>query len=266
MPAEFVHLALARRIADALALDGALRPAFALGNVAPDVNNVRGGARQDTHFWYWPEGGDVSGALTLLARYPKLRARCLAPSERAFVAGYLSHLITDEQEIVGLFRPYVTHLSKHVPAPDARELRLASLIVVDATVEACDPSRLQTAIAELRAAARLQLRDGLLPFVAMADVREWAARTLAVAGLPASRPRVEPHLAANEPPAAATHRGVALQEAIRRALPPAAIHDFIERSTRESADFIRAYLAGRPLPTPQGTQPLPEAVLHWDAP
>ena len=262
MPAEFVHLALARRIADALALDDALRPAFALGSVAPDVNNVGGAARQDTHFWYWPAGGDVSGAPTLLARHPALRAHCLAPPERAFLAGYLSHLITDEQEIVGLFRPYVAHLSKRVPAPDTRELRLASLIMVDAAVEADDPSRLQIAIAELQAAARLPLRDGLLPFVAMVDVHEWAARTLAVAGLPASRPRVEPHVAANEPPAAVTRRVGALQQAIRRALPPAAIRDFIERSTSESAAFVGAYLAGRPLPTPQGTKPLREAVFH----
>jgi hypothetical protein len=51
VPAEPVHLAIAPRVADVLALDGSLRPAFILGSVAPDVNNLLGWPRQDTHFW-----------------------------------------------------------------------------------------------------------------------------------------------------------------------------------------------------------------------
>jgi hypothetical protein len=53
MPAEYVHLSIAARVADALELDATLRPALALGSVAADVINIVERPRQDTHFWYW---------------------------------------------------------------------------------------------------------------------------------------------------------------------------------------------------------------------
>ena len=154
MPAEYVHLSLAARSADALALPAAVRPAFFLGTVAADVNNPLGWPREATHFW--PNaGGDVSGALTLLARHPSLRASSLAPAERAFTAGYLGHLITDEQEILTISRPYVqpeaVRRADGAPGANRRELRLASLIVVDAAVEADDPRPMRRSVDELRA-------------------------------------------------------------------------------------------------------------------
>jgi hypothetical protein len=261
VPAEPVHLAIAPRVADALALAAALRPAFALGSVAPDVNNLLGWPRPETHFWYGPAGGDVSGALTLLARHPELAARGLSPPERAFLAGYLGHLVTDEQELTGLYRPYVDRAPADGPPVDGRELRLAALIVVDARVAALDPSRLHAGVAALREARHLRLRGDLLPFAPMAAVRAWADRTLAVVDLPPSRPRVEPHLARNEPPAETTRRVAALQERVERALPPPAIRGFVGRSVEQSVALLSAYLAGRALPIPWGTAP-PRTAPH----
>jgi hypothetical protein len=255
MPAEYVHLSIATRVADVFELDPTLRPEFALGSVAADVINVVERPRQDTHFWYWPEGGDVSGAPTLLALHPELAARHLSPPERAFVAGYLSHLITDEQEIVGLYRPYVARFSTGGAGSHNREVRLASLIVVDAAVEASDPMQVREGIGALRAATHLPLRDNLLPFVTMADVRDWAACTLAVADLPASRPRVEPHLADRQPAVEAMQRIAVLEQEVGHAVPGTAIRDFIDGAVGESVRFLEAYLADQPLPTPQGTTP-----------
>jgi hypothetical protein len=255
VPAEYVHLNLATRVADALALTSVLRHAFVLGNVATDVNNSLGWPRESTHFWYRSDGENVSGAPTLLARHPQLSARSLTGPERAFVAGYLSHLISDEQEILTL-PPYIAGLSVDGTAPDRRQVRLASLIAVDAAVEADDPRPMRRSVADLRAAMELQLRDDLLPFVAMTAVREWAAQTLAVADLPASWARIMPHRVGREPPSDVMQRVAMLQEALRLALPRAVIRDYLDRATRESVDFLKAYLVGDPLPTPHGTAPL----------
>lgn len=261
MPAEYVHLSIAARVADALDLDAALRSAFVLGAVATDVNNPLGWPRQATHFWSWPDTDNVSGAPTLLARHPQLEACHLTPLERAFVAGYLSHLIGDEQEVMTLSRPYlrpfVAQRAADGSTPDRRELRLASLVVVDAAVEADDPGQVRRSVAELRAATSLPLRDDLLPFVSLSAVRAWAAQTLAVAGRPASWPRVMPHRADEALSADVIHRVELLQTALRRVLPQTAIRAFVERATGESVGFLEAYLAGQPLPTPAGTTPLP---------
>jgi hypothetical protein len=258
VPAEYVHLNLATRIADGLALTSDLRPAFVLGNVAADVNNPLGWPRESTHFWYRHDGHNVSGAPTLLARHPQLSARYLTPLEQAFVAGYLSHLISDEQEILTL-PPYVARLAADGIAPDRRQVRLASLIVVDRAVEADDPGPMRRSLAELQLAMELQLRDNLLPFVAMTAVREWAAQTLAVAGFPASWARVMPHRVDHEPPSDVMQGVATFQDALRLALPWTAIRDFLGRAVREGVSFLKAYLVDDPLPTPRGTTPLPPA-------
>jgi hypothetical protein len=254
VPAELVHVSLAAGIAGALPLDPAQQSAFVLGSVATDVNNLLGWSREETHFWPWPDEGNPSGAHVLLARYPQLQAQLLGPLERAFVAGYLCHLITDEQEILTLSRPYVTRLVG-VASPEWREVRLASLIVVDAAVEAFAPPRLQRGIGQLRDALQLPLGDPLLPFLRLEDVRAWAGLTLAVSHLPPSQPRVQPHRAQETLPPDLRARRAALNEDLRRAIPPEAIAELAQRAERESLDFCAAYLAGAPLPVPRGTAP-----------
>jgi hypothetical protein len=254
VPAELVHVSLAAGIAGALPLDPTQQSAFVLGSVATDVNNLLGWSREETHFWPWPDEGNPSGAHVLLARYPQLQAQQLPTLERAFVAGYLCHLITDEQEILTLSRPYVTRLVG-VASPEWREVRLAALIVVDAAVEASDPPRLQRGIGQLRDALQLPLGDPLLPFLRLEDVRAWAGLTLAVSHLPPSQRRVQPHRVPETPPPSPdlqAHRA-ALNEDLRRAIPAEAIAELAQRAEGESLDFCAAYLAGAPLPVPQGT-------------
>jgi hypothetical protein len=264
VPAELVHVSLAAGIAGALPLgpvDPAQQSAFVLGSVATDVNNLLGWTREETHFWPWPDEGNPSGAHVLLARYPQLQAQQLAPLERAFVAGYLCHLLTDEQEILTLSRPYVTRLVG-VASPEWREVRLAALIVVDAAVEASDPPRLQRGIGQLRDALQLPLSDPLLPFLRLEDVRAWANLTLAVSHLPPGQPRVQPHRAQETPSPDLRARRAALIEYVGRAIPPQAIAELMQRAGSESLDFCAAYLDGGPLPVPRGTAPPPPAQAH----
>jgi hypothetical protein len=134
-------------------------------------------------------------------------------------------------------------------------VRLAALIVVDGAVEGFDPQRLQRGIGQLRDALQLPLPDPPLPFLSLEDVRAWAGLTLAVSHLPPSQPRVQPHRAQETPSPDLQARRTASIEAVRRAIPPEAIAELVQRAESESLAFCAAYLAGGPLPVPRGTAP-----------
>lgn len=79
---------------------------YLLGSTAPDRRIITGVSRQDTHFVDLnSETGEV-GVNAFFGAYPHLRqANLLDEANRAFVAGYLSHLITDGLWISQVYRP-----------------------------------------------------------------------------------------------------------------------------------------------------------------
>ena len=73
MPAPSLHLPLAFETLRAVPLlTAADRPAFLWGGVAPDVAQLYGRPRGETHHWSIED--DVSGVLRLLNLYPQLAA------------------------------------------------------------------------------------------------------------------------------------------------------------------------------------------------
>jgi hypothetical protein len=263
---EFVHLAIAARAGTRIGWAPEHRSWFAPGSVAPDVSNLLGLPRGATHFRNPPAADDVSGA-GLLAAHPQLAARGLDPPERAFVAGYLCHLVTDEQEGLAIGRPhlqpYLVRSGQAGPGSRAgRDLRAALIVELETALAASDPG-LPRAVAGLRAAVAAAgagpdgLREGLLPFVRTADVRAWGALVLVVAGLPPGPERLLRFRSL--PPAPVRREGVAddflerypaLAAEVRRAVPAAAVRAFEDRAVGESVAVVEAYLDGRPLPTP----------------
>ena len=113
MPTPFTHLVFARQILAAPVLDAGLRaglaselPAFNFGNIAPDAQTVSGQTRDDTHFFPVPLGAAPPAHRALFARHPRLaRPPGLAPALRAFVAGYLAHLVLDVLWVRRIFEP-----------------------------------------------------------------------------------------------------------------------------------------------------------------
>lgn len=112
MPTPFYHLSLAEELlahpalpGDAASLLQAERPAFLLGNTAPDVQVLSGQKRELTHFFQVPPREAIPPTARMLAEYPRLAAAGLPPAQVAFVAGYLCHLLADFRWVNMLFLP-----------------------------------------------------------------------------------------------------------------------------------------------------------------
>ena len=80
---------------------------FLLGSTSPDIRIITHERREEYHFA--PLDFDSIGAGTdgLFDSHPHLRASSdLDGPTRAFIAGYITHLIADETWITGMYRPY----------------------------------------------------------------------------------------------------------------------------------------------------------------
>src|SRR6266508_389989 len=109
MPPLALHTAIAKDIADRLklaALDEE-RGSLYLGATAPDIRAITHWERSRTHFFDLDCFDEQSGVSALFAEYPTLaNPGDLSPQTRAFVAGYLTHLVTDETWITTVYRPH----------------------------------------------------------------------------------------------------------------------------------------------------------------
>ncbi|MFQ5860967.1 MAG: zinc dependent phospholipase C family protein, partial [Dehalococcoidia bacterium] len=78
-----------------------------LGCTSPDIRIITKGKRDETHFAPLNIQRVGEGVENLLRRYPRLRdARSLSEPTRAFLAGYISHLVADEVWVLEIYRPY----------------------------------------------------------------------------------------------------------------------------------------------------------------
>jgi hypothetical protein len=113
VPTPFYHLSLAEDLlrrsdlpAGSLKLLLEHRPAFLLGNTAPDVQTVSGQARQATHFFEVPIlPGSQPAWERLLALHPSLAGHWQSPEQAAFLSGYLCHLQADWLWVEEIFSP-----------------------------------------------------------------------------------------------------------------------------------------------------------------
>jgi hypothetical protein len=80
---------------------------YYLGSTAPDMRFLVGASREDTHFLTLDCEEGASGVKSMLQAHPELdNSVGLSPATRAFVAGYISHLVTDEAWIYQIYRPF----------------------------------------------------------------------------------------------------------------------------------------------------------------
>ena len=109
MPPLAMHTAIAKDIADRLntaALDDE-RGSLYLGATAPDIRVITHWERARTHFFDLDCFDEQSGVSALFEAYPVLtNPGDLSPQTRAFTAGYLTHLVTDETWITTVYRPH----------------------------------------------------------------------------------------------------------------------------------------------------------------
>jgi hypothetical protein len=130
MPTPFLHIPIAYEVAQQLGLqDSPHLPSFLLGSATADIAQVRGRPRGETHFWHLDN--DVSGTLRLLATHPELEAARLDGAARLYVAGYLCHLVADEQWTFCIWRPYFGKHTKFGGSAEGAALQNAFRDVLD---------------------------------------------------------------------------------------------------------------------------------------
>ena len=80
---------------------------FLLGCTAPDIRIITMRDRSDTHFVPLSVNIIGTGAQRMFQCHPELaNIDSLSDSTIAFVAGYISHLVSDETWIIRMYRPY----------------------------------------------------------------------------------------------------------------------------------------------------------------
>jgi hypothetical protein len=281
VPSPFIHLEVADAVGPVIGVPAGGWPAFLLGAVAADLDKIAGRPRSSTHFW--DVGDDTSGALKLLAAHPHLAARDLPAAARAFVGGYLCHLVADEQWTFVIYRRYFGRYSRYGASAEGHDVQLGLQAVLELR-QHTDWSGLEETVAALAAAEVDALPAGLMPFLPPADLRRWREAVVAMAGMAPGLDRLRFSSAlmsrdadlvrremagrggdlARVPPgqfaaavesrrAAFAARFPALQGEAARYVAPDALDEFRQRAVDESRAFAGDYLAGRPLQPPRGT-------------
>ena len=109
MPSLGQHMGRALRIANRLdhpAIE-ADRGAFYLGATAPDIRVITRRDRRVTHFFDLEHFDHQDSVEQMLAEHPELASpAALDARTRAFMAGYITHLVLDEVYIETLYREY----------------------------------------------------------------------------------------------------------------------------------------------------------------
>ena len=109
MPNSSLHISFARDAASALdhPMLNSYQGSYLLGSTAPDIRNLAGWDRYTTHFFDLARDEPGKGVEGLFKHHPELaEAAKLGHETRAFVAGYISHLVTDERWIASVYRPF----------------------------------------------------------------------------------------------------------------------------------------------------------------
>ena len=109
MPPIALHMVLARQIGLDLgeATLNAEPGAYLLGATTPDIRVITRQDRFSTHFFDLALEDHQDSVAGFFGEHARLSdPGALNPCTRAFVAGYISHLVMDEQYITGMYRPF----------------------------------------------------------------------------------------------------------------------------------------------------------------
>lgn len=109
MPPICLHLSIAREVAGLLrhpVVDQNMA-SYLVGAAAPDVQIIIASSRMATHFFDLEDESGESGVRLIFKAHPDLaKVSELSAATKSFVAGYLSHLVTDEVWILDIYRPF----------------------------------------------------------------------------------------------------------------------------------------------------------------
>ena len=102
-----IHLALDVSLELGTLLEFGMLGQFLLGSTSPDIRAITKTHRQDTHFASLDSLYITEGVDRLLHTYPELTdSKKISRQTRAFIAGYICHLIADQTWVIEIYRPY----------------------------------------------------------------------------------------------------------------------------------------------------------------
>jgi hypothetical protein len=248
MPLLALHMTAARAIASTV---GSKRieadtGAYYLGATTPDIRALTKQPREHTHFFMLDDFGAQSGVHRLFEAQPQLReAATLDASTAAFMAGYITHLVLDEEYICQVYRPCFGERSALADDKMANVMDRLLQFDMDAR-ERADAE----AVAEIRSAIEATAADVAVDFIAREDLRRWRALQIEMLERPPDLKRMlSRHLLA---------AGRADEEAMRRfhdeeaapllratieRLGEERIREYIESARRKAERAVREYLS-----------------------
>lgn len=109
MPPLYFHLSVANEAAKKISnpIIGNNISSYLLGSTLPDIHLITDGRREMTHFFSLGKNPPFDSIRSLFQHHPELvKNSHMDDSSKASLAGYLSHLITDEIWITDIYRPY----------------------------------------------------------------------------------------------------------------------------------------------------------------
>ena len=176
MPLWGLHLTLAREIADSLgaaAIDRD-RGAYYLGATTPDIRAMTRSDREATHFFRLDDFGAQSGVRRMFEEHPVLSDPSALDTETvAFMAGYVSHLVLDEDYIGEIYRPCFGVRSEVADDVLANVMdRLLQLHLDRERREDAD------SVSDIRVALEATSANIAVDFIARDSLREWHALQL----------------------------------------------------------------------------------------
>lgn len=176
MPPVNIHLSIAEAVAVALGSPPALerqRAEYLLGCAAPDIRYLTHQPREHTHFFSLDKLEPQDSLAAMFAAHPVLaEGRKLDHATRAFMAGYISHLATDEVWICEVFRPFFGQGSLWAQEPLVQALDRLLQAELDRR-ERRDARLSQEREAHLRASTS----KVAVPFLAHEDLERWREQT-----------------------------------------------------------------------------------------
>lgn len=249
MPSLGSHLASARVLAGRLAHPGieADRGAYYLGATAPDIRVLTRLDREHTHFFTLDDFEDQDAVARLFAEHPHLRdAVVLDATTRAFMAGYLTHLLMDQRYIERIYREFFGARSAYGEDPRGNILdRLLQYEMDRREREDVD------AMAEIREALTGTSAAADIGFIERATLQQWREVACDIAGQPPTWDRFQ-RIASRHLPAAGIDGEEALEQ-FYRDLPDLLketidhvteerMREFIDLTVDDATDRLKEYL------------------------
>lgn len=188
MPLLGLHMTVARQLADDLRVAQIEddRGAYYLGATTPDIRALTRRDREETHFFRLADFGAQDGVQRMFEEHPALiDPAALDAATVAFMAGYVSHLVLDEDYIVQIYRPFFGVQS------DVGDDVLAN--VMDRLLQMhLDRERRENAeaVSDIRCALEAASADVAVDFIARESLQDWRRLTIDFIGRPPSFERM----------------------------------------------------------------------------